>query len=177
MDINIYMCLQANIYVIEWISKDFIFIVIVEQYLLRSRRKWLPKTCLHSLFFMYVSFGEEKKDRIYSLYRFDFILVLKCLLICCVLFEFLLENLFACIETPTAAPYGPSYCFAFTSFDWLVVHCYRLRSIILHSYGDVIIISEGLQNVILWARTDFNPATRTVVWYLIILAASHSIAF
>ena len=40
---------------------DSIFIVNVEQYVLRSRRKRLPKTGLNCLFFMYVSFVEMKK--------------------------------------------------------------------------------------------------------------------
>ena len=41
--------------------EDSIFIVNVEQYVLRSRRKRLPKTGLICLFFMYVSFVEMKK--------------------------------------------------------------------------------------------------------------------
>ena len=42
-------------------SEDSISIMNVEQYLLRSRRKRLPKTRLCCLFFMYISFGDEKK--------------------------------------------------------------------------------------------------------------------
>ena len=44
-------------------SEDSIFIVNVEQYLLCSRRKRLPKTCLYCLFFMYISFEDEKKKK------------------------------------------------------------------------------------------------------------------
>ena len=43
-------------------SEDSIFIVYVEHLLMHSRLKILPRTRLHCLFFMYVSFGEEKKD-------------------------------------------------------------------------------------------------------------------
>ena len=45
-------------------SEDSIFIVNVDHLLLRSRRKILPKTCnLYCLFYVYVSFGEEKKQK------------------------------------------------------------------------------------------------------------------
>ena len=42
-------------------NEDSIFMVNVEQYLLRSRLKGLPKTGLNCLFFMYMSFEDEKK--------------------------------------------------------------------------------------------------------------------
>ena len=42
-------------------NEDSIFMVNVEQYLLRSRLKRLPKTGLYCLFFMYMSFEYEKK--------------------------------------------------------------------------------------------------------------------
>ena len=42
-------------------SEDSIFMVNVEHKSLRSRRKILTKTRLCCLFFVYVSFGEEKK--------------------------------------------------------------------------------------------------------------------
>ena len=50
-------------------SEDSIFIVKVEQYLLRSKRKSLKKTRLYSLLFMYmyVSVGEEKKRQTIAL--------------------------------------------------------------------------------------------------------------
>ena len=43
-------------------SEDSISIMNVEQYLLRFRRKRLRKTRLCCLFFMYISFGDEKKE-------------------------------------------------------------------------------------------------------------------
>ena len=42
-------------------NEDSIFMVNVEQYLLRYRLKRLPKTGLYCLFFMYMSFEDEKK--------------------------------------------------------------------------------------------------------------------
>ena len=43
-------------------NENSIFIMNVEHLLLRSRRKILLKTSLYCLFFVYVSFGEDKKD-------------------------------------------------------------------------------------------------------------------
>ena len=54
--ISIYICLQANKYVHEWMSEDSIFIENV-----LSRWKNAPKTRLYCIFFVYLSFGEEKK--------------------------------------------------------------------------------------------------------------------
>ena len=44
-------------------SEDSIFMVNVEQYLMRSRykKKRLSKTCLYFLVSVYLSFGDEKK--------------------------------------------------------------------------------------------------------------------
>lgn len=96
---------------------------------------------VYIVYFLCTCFGEEKKDIIYSLYRFDFILVLKCLLICCVSFQFLLENLFARIESPTAALFRPIYIASplRSLIGWLYI-VLTLRSIIFR---------DGLQNVIL----------------------------
>ena len=44
---------------IEWMSENSIFMVNVEQYLLRSRWKRLPKT-KYCLFFMHMSFEGKK---------------------------------------------------------------------------------------------------------------------
>ena len=48
-------------------SDDSIFIVKVEQYLLRSKRKSLKKTRLYCLLFMYVSVEDEKKRQTIAL--------------------------------------------------------------------------------------------------------------
>ena len=37
--------------------------IINEQYVLSSRRKRLPRTCLYCYFFMYISFGYAKKKQ------------------------------------------------------------------------------------------------------------------
>ena len=64
MNIYIFACMQINMY-IEWNSEDSIFIVNVEQYLLRSRQKRPSRTCFYCLFFLYISFGEEEKKMIF----------------------------------------------------------------------------------------------------------------
>ena len=45
----IFACKQINL-LIEWINEDSIFMVNIDKYLLRSRWKILPKTCLYCLF-------------------------------------------------------------------------------------------------------------------------------
>ena len=45
---------------IDWMREDKMFMVNVDQYLLRYRWIRLLKTCLYCLLFMYMSFEEEK---------------------------------------------------------------------------------------------------------------------
>ena len=61
--INIY--LLASKYKCSW-SEDSIFIVNVQQYVLRTRANKTPEKTFIMFSFHCVSFGEEKKDEIYS---------------------------------------------------------------------------------------------------------------
>ena len=70
LGINLNFCLQENRYVHS--VNEWRFNIYIE-YLLRSRWKRLPKTCLCCLVFMYLSFGDEGTDKIYIWCRFKYI--------------------------------------------------------------------------------------------------------
>ena len=53
-----FACKQMNLF-IEWMGKNSISMVNVEQYWLHSRWKRLTETCLQCLFFMYMSFDDK----------------------------------------------------------------------------------------------------------------------
>ena len=64
--VSIYIYLQANIMFIEWMSENSSFIVICWTLIIGFQTKNTPKTRLNCLFFVHVSFGEERKRREYS---------------------------------------------------------------------------------------------------------------
>ena len=61
-----YQCICACKRINISLSENSIFIMNVEQYLLRFSRKRLPETRLDCFFFMHIRFGDEKKDVIYN---------------------------------------------------------------------------------------------------------------